>query len=333
MLQRSRGRQPSFGGTDKYTTKGSGGMTLSEHDHGIDPVSAPEPIIVQLMDELEQAPRLRQKILRQIEALLGGRRVVSYYTSMRFPVIINNSDADMLDGILQVMDLSQGLTLILNSPGGDGLAAERIINTCRSYSGDNFEVIVPRMAKSAATMICLGAQRIWMSDTSELGPIDPQVPFFDGDTVEFVPANVVIESYEELLKEAVATTGRIEPYLQQLDRYDARQIRAYKIEQQLGDDVARRALASGMMKDALDRVDDAVKFFSDPTQTMSHGRPIYWKDAQKVGLNIEHVDNRNELWMLVSELHHRSDWVVTSRLGKLMDTCDQEFGTPPPRGV
>ncbi|GAH14065.1 unnamed protein product, partial [marine sediment metagenome] len=42
------------------------------------------------------------------------------------------------------MDLSKGLALIINSPGGSGLAAERIINVCRSYSGtEEFWAIVP----------------------------------------------------------------------------------------------------------------------------------------------------------------------------------------------
>ena len=42
-------------------------------------------------------------------------------------------------------------------------------------------VIVPDFAKSAGTLIALGADWIVMSDTSELGPIDPQVIRSDSD--------------------------------------------------------------------------------------------------------------------------------------------------------
>ena len=38
---------------------------------------------------------------------------------------------------------------------------------------DTFSVLVPYKARSAATMIALGADEIVMSDLSELSPIDP----------------------------------------------------------------------------------------------------------------------------------------------------------------
>jgi hypothetical protein len=44
-----------------------------------------------------------------------------------------------------------------------------------------FEVIVPHMAKSAATLICFGASCIHMGPTAELGPVDPQVKYINRD--------------------------------------------------------------------------------------------------------------------------------------------------------
>ena len=88
--------------------------------------------------------------------------------------MIDDSDSTMIEEVLRNLDLSNGLALIINSPGGDGLAAERIINVCRKYSKTNeFWAIVSDKAKSAATMVCFGASKILMSETSELGPIDP----------------------------------------------------------------------------------------------------------------------------------------------------------------
>ena len=37
-------------------------------------------------------------------------------------------------------------------------------------------VIVPDQAKSAGTMFVLGADRVYMGPTSDLGPVDPQFP-------------------------------------------------------------------------------------------------------------------------------------------------------------
>ncbi|MEK7685771.1 MAG: hypothetical protein AAB466_10145 [Verrucomicrobiota bacterium] len=119
--------------------------------------------------------------------------------------MLDDSDADMLQGVLQQTDLSGGLTLFLNSPGGFALTAERAIKICRSYSKENFEVIVPNMAKSAATMVCLGARKILMTPTSELGPIDPQVVFKDGEgkTAKRFAVQRLVRSYEELFDRAV----------------------------------------------------------------------------------------------------------------------------------
>ena len=77
------------------------------------------------------------------------------------------------------------------------LAAERIVNICRSFSRDNqYSAIVPKMAKSAATVVSMGADEILMSPTSELGPIDPQIVMEgDGRQLRLVPAHEVIESY------------------------------------------------------------------------------------------------------------------------------------------
>jgi len=119
-----------------------------------------EPYITTLANELNQHPRPRQELLREIGDEIG-RTAVLYFTSFKYLVMIEEGDADMLEEVLQVTDLSNGLCLILDSPGGDALAAERMVRICREYSGDKFEVMVPRRAKSAATMIAFGANKIY----------------------------------------------------------------------------------------------------------------------------------------------------------------------------
>lgn len=121
-----------------------------------------KPVIQQVMTEQNQGHETRKRIFIELEKELK-RPVVSFFTSLTFPVMIEDADADMLEGVLQKMDLSSGLVLLISSPGGDGLAAERIINICRSYSKTNdYWTIVPGKAKSAATMICFGASKIIM---------------------------------------------------------------------------------------------------------------------------------------------------------------------------
>lgn len=66
------------------------------------------------------------------------------------------------------------VSVLLNSQGGSATATYKMILTLRQYV-DDIEVLVPREAKSAATLFCLGADTIYMGREGELGPLDPQV--------------------------------------------------------------------------------------------------------------------------------------------------------------
>lgn len=65
------------------------------------------------------------------------------------------------------------ILLIIHSKGGEVEPAYLISKTCKENS-PKFVVAIPRRAKSAATLISLGAKEIHMGSMSELGPIDPQ---------------------------------------------------------------------------------------------------------------------------------------------------------------
>jgi hypothetical protein len=64
--------------------------------------------------------------------------------------------------------------LYLVSRGGDTLVPWQIVNLIRQYCG-RFEVLVPYTAHSAATLICLGADTIYMTKMATLTPTDPTV--------------------------------------------------------------------------------------------------------------------------------------------------------------
>jgi hypothetical protein len=70
--------------------------------------------------------------------------------------------------------LGKPILLILHSPGGSIEPAYLISKTLRRLSTGNFKVAIPRRAKSAATLLSLGASEIHMGMMSQLGPIDPQ---------------------------------------------------------------------------------------------------------------------------------------------------------------
>lgn len=66
------------------------------------------------------------------------------------------------------------LVVILDSSGGTIGAAYLICKLLRANCS-RLKVVVPRWAKSAATLICLAADELVLTDVAELGPLDPQV--------------------------------------------------------------------------------------------------------------------------------------------------------------
>ena len=289
-----------------------------------------------VLEQINQGHATRSELYRSIENCLGKNcRLVSFFTSFVFPVGVIDQDADMLEDVLRsTLGPDDELMLMINSPGGDLLAAERIVNICRSYSANGrYSVIVPKMAKSAATMIALGAHQILMGPTSELGPIDPQILMtLAGDGPRLVPAHEVIESYDELISRAEQSKGQLAPFLQQLARYDATKIRNIKSVQALCESVAVRTLQTGMMSEQKN-IADRIKPFIDPSHTGVHGRPVYPLAAQECGLNIKVQDLRSKLWGNVWSLYVRLDHVTSSSSGKIVESSDSSYTTsvPPTR--
>ncbi len=279
------------------------------------------PIIYKILDEQNQGHSTRVHLFERIEKILE-RPLITFFTSFKFPVMIDNADADMIEGLIQKMDLSKGFAILLDSPGGDGLAAERIINLSRSYSKTGeYTVLILGKAKSAATMISFGASKIYMSKAAELGPIDPQLTLKDDDTVKRFSVCNIVKSYEELFARAVKEKGNLEPYLQQLEKYDAREIEEFKAAIDLSADIAVRTLKQGIMSsETVANIKKMIKIFLTPERTKSHGRPIYYEEAESCGLNIEILKTDTELFNSFYELYLRSTNFVATQAAKCIES-------------
>jgi hypothetical protein len=291
-----------------------------------------DPVITRVLAERSQQHATRKSLFNKLEEELQ-RPVVAYFTSFRYPVAVDDSDADMLEGLLQAMDLSKGLALVISSPGGDGVAAERIIKICKSYSGTGeFFAIVPGKAKSAATMICLGASRIYMGPASELGPVDPQIIVMNDNNIPtYLSACHVVDSFNNLFEKAVKEKGRLEPYLQQLAKYDASIIAHYNSMIALSKDISIKALHSGMMSNFNEtQIEEKIKVFLTPAETKTHGRPIFRDIASNTGLKIENIDTKGDMGHSIYELYIRAKFFADSGVSKLIESkVDSAYVQPP----
>ena len=286
-------------------------------------------VLDKIHDEIEQSHATRRGLYEQLESV-WGMPVVYFATSFSYPVMIEEEDAETLEAILRECDLSKGLVLLLSSPGGDIVAAEKIVNICRSYSGTGeYWAVVPQQAKSAATMICLGASRVLMSPTSEMGPIDPQIMTSEDGERKVFSVNDLISSYDDLFGRATRETGHIEPYLQQLDRYDEREIVKMRRVCQLTADLAVGILKTGMMQSkSKEQIRAMISGLLSPDVTKTHDRPIRLADAEKLGLIVERIDLRDTTWSLVYELWARMDFYVSNQdTAKCIECKEHSFVT------
>ena len=283
----------------------------------------------QIFSERGQAPSTRIEAIQEVEKYLSGRTLVTFFTSFGGSVGIEDEDCDMLQSVLQHTDCTNGLVVMVNSPGGDGLAAERIVNTCRAYSGTNdYWVVVPGKAKSAATIMCMGASKIMMGLPSELGPVDPQIFRREGDTFKQFSAYSLVSGYEKLFKGAVRTKGNLEPYIQQLQKFDVRDINKYKDLIKLSEDIAVKVLKSGTMrKKTKADIRKNIKIFLDPTAgTITHSRSINRDEARSCGLNIEDMNVHSPEWLTIYELYARTDVFVDSAIAtKAVESREDAF--------
>ena len=70
------------------------------------PVPSEIPVIHRINLEKKQHHPTRQHLFTAIEKELN-RKLLLYFTSFRYPVMIDDSDADMIEGILQKIPVKE----------------------------------------------------------------------------------------------------------------------------------------------------------------------------------------------------------------------------------
>ncbi|MGB8991825.1 MAG: hypothetical protein WCD80_07200 [Desulfobaccales bacterium] len=129
-------------------------------------------------DAPENSDKIRDDLIKQFlnQELNINPTSRSYNVLIFFDMgVMVKTDADNIYSAAAKFREKKPLLLILYSTGGDIGSAYLIGKLCREYSTGKFVIVVPREAKSSATLLCCAADEIHMGSLSELGPIDPQI--------------------------------------------------------------------------------------------------------------------------------------------------------------
>jgi hypothetical protein len=249
------------------------------------------------MYEAFNAPRYhRQALIREIEEEWGNRLIC--YVSGSNAAICRDDTVGFME-VLHNIPPDENLDLLLHTGGGDVDAAEKLTALVQATVGSaQFRVIIPDFVKSAGTLMILGADSFIMSDSSELGTIDPQILADDGrgnrichSVLSYLDA---FKTHSDALRKnpddpvARLMLCKLDPIT--LRHYEAIRDRARTFaEHQLqrkGRDFSR--IASDLMNIG---------------KWPSHGQMITWQDVKYLGLPVEYLLPRSRQWQAYWRLY------------------------------
>ncbi len=254
----------------------------------------------------------RKELIEQIEKLRGSR-LVTYVTSDRPPTPgqIGGDAVRQLYEHLRNLEHVKKLDLFLYSTGGAIDVPWRIVTALREAS-DEWNVLIPFRANSAATLLALGADTIVLGPQGELGPIDPiltisrMIPIPGGGqglTQDAISVEDVM-AYTRFVTERAGLSDQdaLAVGLGKLtDRMDAVAIGSlYRTHQHIRD-VARRTLLSRREPATEQAMAAIVETLAE--RVYAHGHAIGLKNAQEIGLPAEPAttDENTAMWELLNE--------------------------------
>lgn len=232
----------------------------------------------------------RRDLIRDIQEQTG-RALVCYVSGSRCK--IDEDDTMPFVDLLHRTPSGSDLDLLLHTRGGSIDAAEKLMGMLKRHVGPGqLRVIVPDFAKSAGTLMVLGADSVVMSDMSELGPIDPQIRL-RGEWLAVQNYLDAFDTHAETLKtDRDNVVARI-----MLEKLDPAVLKRCEAARERARQAAEKLLTRGMFHKSGNWSLTASELL-ETTRWFSHGQVISWEDArdQPIGLRVEYREYRSEEW-------------------------------------
>ncbi|SPD88196.1 SDH family Clp fold serine proteinase [Micropruina glycogenica] len=252
----------------------------------------------------------RQSLIREIEKVTSTTLICYVVADLQ----IERTDVVAMVDLLHNITPGTPIDLLLNSPGGDIDAAEKLILLIRKRAGSApVRVIVPDYAKSAATLIALGANTIVMSDTSELGAIDPQVDLADSNGhLQTLSAQSYLDAFhlhaDRLKEDPNDPVARL-----MLSKMEPATVRKLERMTKRSRSIAEALLGQSMIKDT-DQAAEIAKNLSDTDKWHSHGQMISHETARGLGLDITYLAPHDDLWARYWRLFSLQLWSANGKV-------------------
>jgi hypothetical protein len=247
-----------------------------------------------------------QALLARIQRHVDGT-FLSYWTSTSGSVCDN--DVMALHELLRGIGERPRITLFVKSDGGSGMASLRMVHLLRRYCR-RLAVMAPLNCASAATMLALGAETIYMGPLSYLTAVDTSLEHDLSPldhTNNLVPvSNDEVDRVIRLWREHAGRDGRAVHPHQELYKYihplvigaldRASSLSLMLCQEILGYHMRDRRKAARISRDL-------------NSSYPAHHYPITGREARRLGLNVADLDP--ELDALLQELN-----LVYSEMGQ-----------------
>lgn len=235
-----------------------------------------------------------QKFKADVFSFVGGIRP-EYISSFR----------TYMENLAERNDKSENLVFFLYTPGGVAEVVEKMVDIIRHYYKEVW-FVVPDMAMSAGTILCMSGDKIYMDYSSSLGPIDPQIPNSDG---QLVPALGYLDQVERMIEKSKAGI-LTDAEFAILQNQDLATLRRYEQAKDLSISLLKDWLVKYKFKDwdnhsngkpvenkeKIDRAIEIAEELSNHNRWHSHGRMIGIKTlTNDLRLKIEDYTNDDDL--------------------------------------
>ncbi len=255
----------------------------------------------------EENTARRKDLLATLEEKMGCP-IIAYIANGKSESSMDKEDTlFFLDIIEQVSLKSDKVAIIINSLGGDPNAALKQLQILRNIFNGGVQVLVPYRAKSAATLLAIGADKIVMGEPSELGPIDPILVVSDlHGNHTYTQAKTYLKSIEEAKETIRSERNRhirlafIEKFTEQ---FDFAKIKRCKEAIKDFESYAREMLQKGTMRGRTqEEIGNTIHTLMDGETHHDHASLINAAEASgKLKLNIEFWGIHDEKWKALWE--------------------------------
>jgi hypothetical protein len=202
----------------------------------------------------------------------------------------------LLEELLVGLDTAKDLHLLLSTPGGDGEVAVRLVRSMQARCAE-LTIIVPDMAKSAGTIMCLGADQILMAPQSDLGPVDPQFQV-NNSLVGAKEIVAAVKTAEQRVAEQPNSFPLYSGLLADVNMLMVEQAKSAMERTTALIDEALQCRSSDLGDDQRSELVEALRkpLIDDLTD---HSATVGPKMAEKIGLPVHIADTGSDEWQII----------------------------------